>query len=215
MLRIISRLWVIVTTVHSALRIPLTTGDTISPLWAVWVAAGKIFWNVIVDGSSRGCYLQTGARRGDTLQNIPLMRSRQCIKSQSLSFVHCIAVSFYTPLKWTCVCAHITKTLSLLSSAAPVSISLVVRYSNTRSKALTAFCQKRILPFSKPTDTVKREAHNFTSALLYKAGVFIRTRKCGLAWHPNSSTLCTRPIWFGKRNNWNNAHVVHWRHNWN
>jgi len=44
-------------------------------------------------------YLHTGARRGDTLQNIPLMRSRQCIKSQSLSFVHYIAASFYTPLK--------------------------------------------------------------------------------------------------------------------
>jgi len=92
------------------------------------------------------------------------------------------------------VCAYITKNLSLLSSAAPVSISLVVQYSNTRSKALTAFCQKRILPFSKPTDTVKREAHNFTSALLYKAGVFIRTRKCGLSWHPNSSTLCTKHL---------------------
>jgi len=57
------------------------------------------FLNVIVDGSSRGFYLHTGAHRGDTLQNIPLMRSRQCIKSQSLSFVHYIAVSFYTPLK--------------------------------------------------------------------------------------------------------------------
>lgn len=77
-----------------------------------------------------------------------------------------------------CVCIYFKKPLSLLSSAAPVSISLVVHYSNTRSKALTAFCQKRILPFSKPTDTVKREAQNFTSALLYKA-VFIRTRKCG------------------------------------
>lgn len=66
--------------------------------------------------------------------------------------------------------AHILQKISLLSSAAPVSISLVVQYSNTKFKALTAFCQKRILPFSKPTDTVKREARNFTSAL-YKAGV--------------------------------------------
>jgi hypothetical protein len=84
-----------------------------------------------------------------------------------------------------CVCVHILQKTSLschLLHLCPFLLSSSI--PTLGLKAPTAFCQKRILPFSKPTGTVKREAHCSTFALLYKAGVFIRTRKCGLSWHP-------------------------------
>jgi hypothetical protein len=133
-------------------------------------------WNVMVDGSSSGICPHNGVHSGNAMQNTLPSRNGQYIKSQSLSFLYQIAVSFYTPLNWTYVCIHYKNYLPChLTHLCPYPLSSGIPAQRLKQSQTSA---RRGLSYSTSWHFTKRLSIQ-TYTLRHETGFITNSGKCG------------------------------------